>query len=305
MSKFSFDGRVAVITGAGRGIGRAYAHLLAERDASVVVNDLGGTMEGDGTDPEPARSVAGEIVEAGGKAIPETSDVSTVDGGQALINAALDAFGRIDIVINNAGNIRWGGLPEADAENLESHLSVHVGGSFNTVRAAWPHMVAQGYGRIVMTTSSGMFGLVDNLGYATAKAAVIGMTRSLKVAGARHGIKVNLIAPSASTRMGAHPSDGLDSLKQPPPKQMEPGLVAPMVAFLAHEACEVSGEIYLAGAGRFARVFIAATPGYVPALPEESTIEDIAEHWSNINDESGYYVPADLQDWAAHYMAHR
>jgi NAD(P)-dependent dehydrogenase (short-subunit alcohol dehydrogenase family) len=305
MSKFSFDGRVAVITGAGRGIGRAYAHLLAERDASVVVNDLGGTMEGDGTDPEPARSVAGEIVEAGGKAIPETSDVSTVDGGQALINAALDAFGRIDIVINNAGNIRWGGLPEADAENLESHLSVHVGGSFNTVRAAWPHMVAQGYGRIVMTTSSGMFGLVDNLGYATAKAAVIGMTRSLKVAGARHGIKVNLIAPSASTRMGAHPSDGLDSLKQPPPKQMEPGLVAPMVAFLAHEACEVSGEIYLAGAGRFARVFIAATQGYVPALPEESTIEDIAEHWSNINDESGYYVPADLQDWAAHYMAHR
>jgi NAD(P)-dependent dehydrogenase (short-subunit alcohol dehydrogenase family) len=182
---------------------------------------------------------------------------------------------------------------------------VHVGGSFNTVRAAWPHMVAQGYGRIVMTTSSGMFGLVDNLGYATAKAAVIGMTRSLKVAGARHGIKVNLIAPSASTRMGAHPSDGLDSLKQPPPKQMEPGLVAPMVAFLAHEACEVSGEIYLAGAGRFARVFIAATQGYVPALPEESTIEDIAEHWSNINDESGYYVPADLQDWAAHYMAHR
>ena len=305
MSKFSFDGRVAVITGAGRGIGRAYALLLAERDASVVVNDLGGTMEGDGTDPEPARSVAGEIVEAGGKAIPETSDVSTVDGGQALINAARDAFGRIDIVINNAGNIRWGGLPEADAENLESHLSVHVGGSFNTVRAAWPHMVAQGYGRIVMTTSSGMFGLVDNLGYATAKAAVIGMTRSLKVAGARHGIKVNLIAPSASTRMGAHPSDGLDSLKQPPPKQMEPGLVAPMVAFLAHEACEVSGEIYLAGAGRFARVFIAATQGYVPALPEESTIEDIAEHWSNINDESGYYVPADLQDWAAHYMAHR
>jgi NAD(P)-dependent dehydrogenase (short-subunit alcohol dehydrogenase family) len=305
MSKFCFEGRVAVITGAGRGIGRAYAHLLAERDASVVVNDLGGTMEGDGTDPEPARSVAGEILEAGGKAIPETSDVSTVDGGQALINAALDAFGRIDIVINNAGNIRWGGLPEADAENLESHLSVHVGGSFNTVRAAWPHMVAQGYGRIVMTTSSGMFGLVDNLGYATAKAAVIGMTRSLKVAGARHGIKVNLIAPSASTRMGAHPSDGLDSLKQPPPEQMEPGLVAPMVAFLAHEACEVSGEIYLAGAGRFARIFIAATPGYVPSVPEESTIEDIAEHWSMINDETGYYVPADLQDWAAHYMAHR
>ena len=122
---------------------------------------------------------------AGGTAIPETSDVSTVEGGQALIDAAVDAFGRIDIVVNNAGNIRWGGLPEADADNLESHLAVHVGGSFNTVRAAWPHMVAQEYGRIVMTTSTGMFGLVDNLGYATAKAAVIGMTRSLKVAGGR------------------------------------------------------------------------------------------------------------------------
>jgi NAD(P)-dependent dehydrogenase (short-subunit alcohol dehydrogenase family) len=305
MSSYSFEGRVAVVTGAGRGIGRAYAHLLAERAASVVVNDLGGTKEGDGTDPEPAQSVAREIVEAGGKAIAETSDISTVDGGQALIDAALGTFGRIDIVINNAGNIRWGGLPEADAANLESHLAVHVGGSFNTIRAAWPHMVAQSYGRIVMTTSTGMFGLGDNLGYATAKAAVIGMTRSLKVAGARHGIKINLIAPNAWTRMGAHPSDGLDSLKQPPPKQMDPGLVAPMVAFLAHEACEVSGEIYLAGAGRFARIFIAATPGYVPSVPEEATIEDIAEHWSMINDEAGYYVPADLQDWAVHYMAHR
>src|ERR1019366_2177182 len=172
MSKYSFDGRVAVVTGAGRGIGRAYAHLLAERGARVVVNDLGGTIEGDGSDSEPAKTVADEILDAGGKAIPDTSDVSTVGGGKALIDAAVDGFGRIDIVVNNAGIIRWGGLPEADAENLESHLAVHVGGSFNTTRAAWPHMVEQAYGRIVMTTSTGMFGLVDNLGYATAKAAV-------------------------------------------------------------------------------------------------------------------------------------
>src|ERR1019366_5193594 len=166
MSRYSFEGRVAVVTGAGRGIGRAYAHLLAELGASVVVNDLGGSMEGDGTDPEPARTVAGEIADAGGKAISDTSYVSTVGGGQALIDAAVDAFGRIDFVINNAGNIRWGGLPEADADNLASHLAVHVGGSFNTTRAVWPHMVEQGYGRIVVTTSTGMFGLVDNLGYA-------------------------------------------------------------------------------------------------------------------------------------------
>jgi len=304
MSEYTFDGRVAVVTGAGRGIGRAYAHLLADRGASVVVNDLGGSMEGDGADPEPARSVATEIVDRGGKAIPETSDVSTVDGGQALIAAAVAEFGRIDIVVNNAGIIRWGGLPAVDAENLESHLAVHVGGSFNTTRAAWPHMVEQRYGRIVMTTSSGMFGLVDNLGYATAKAAVIGMTRSLKVAGREHGIKINLIAPCASTRMATHPADGLEAVRHPAPQQMEPEQVAPMVAFLAHEACPVSGEIYLAGGGRFARIFIAATQGYLPPQSAQPTIEAVADNWVTINDEGGYYVPANLMDWSAHYMAH-
>jgi len=304
MNEYSFDGRVAVVTGAGRGIGRAYAHLLAERGASVVVNDLGGTMDGEGTDPEPARSVVAEIVDAGGRAIPQTSDVSTVGGGQALIGAAIEEFGRIDIVVNNAGTIRWAGLPEADADNLESHLAVHVRGSFNTVRAAWPHMIAQEYGRIVMTTSTGMFGLVDNLGYATAKAAVIGMTRSLKVAGDPHGIKINLVAPCADTRMATHPSDGLAKVRHPAPQQMEPEQVAPMVGFLAHDACSVSGEIFLAGGGRFARIFIAATQGYLPPSRQPPTIEEVAENWDTINDETGYYVPASLMDWSAHYMSH-
>jgi len=300
MSTYRFDGRVAVVTGAGRGIGRAYAHLLAARGARVVVNDLGGTKEGDGHDPEPSQRVVEEIVGAGGSAIPQTSDVSTVAGGQALIDAAVGEFGRIDIVVNNAGIIRWGGLPDADAGNLKSHLAVHVGGSFNTTRAAWPHMVEQGYGRVVMTTSTGMFGLVDNLGYATAKAAVVGMTRSLTVAGRPHGIKINLIAPNAWTRMAGQ----VETPAQSTPKQMEPELVAPMVAYLAHEACEVSGEIYLAGGGRFARIFIAATQGFLPAQPAQTTMEDVAENWAAINDETGYYVPADLMDWSAHYMSH-
>jgi NAD(P)-dependent dehydrogenase (short-subunit alcohol dehydrogenase family) len=304
MSNYSFDGRVAVVTGAGRGIGRAYAQLLAERGARVVVNDRGGTMEGDGTNPEPAKSVADEILGAGGRAIPDTNDVSTVSGGQALVNAAVDEFGRIDILVNNAGIIRWAGLPEADAANLESHIAVHVMGSLNTTRAAWPHMVQQAYGRIVMTTSTGMFGLVDNLGYATAKAAVIGMTRSLKVAGDAHGVKVNLIAPCADTRMATHPSEGLKTVRHPAPQQMEPEQVAPMVAFLAHEACNVSGEVYLAGGGRFARIFIAATQGYLPSRLEQPTIEDVAENWATINDETGYYVPANLMDWSLHYMSH-
>jgi NAD(P)-dependent dehydrogenase (short-subunit alcohol dehydrogenase family) len=296
MNEHSFEGRVAVVTGAGRGIGRAYALLLAHRGAGVVVNDLGGSMEGVGADPEPASAVAAEIADAGGVAIADSNDVASAGGAQALVDAAVERFGRLDILINNAGIIRWAGFPDADADNLATHLAVHVGGSFNTTRAAWPHMVDQGYGRIVVTTSSGLFGLPDNLSYATAKAAVIGLTRSLTTAGAAHGIKVNLIAPAAMTRMAGQSGNEEHA-------QMSPDLVAPMVAFLAHEACPVSGEIYAAGAGRFARIFIASTEGYVHPGPEP-TIEDIAQNWAAINDETGYYVPADLAAWSAAFMAH-
>lgn len=292
MNQHRFEGRVAVVTGAGRGIGRAYALLLADRGASVVVNDLGSSMEGEGVDAGPASAVAAEIAAAGGIAIADKSDVATEPGAHALVDAAVEQFGRIDILVNNAGIIRWAGFPEADADNLDRHLAVHVNGSFNTTRAAWPHMVEQHYGRVVMTTSAGLFGLPTNLSYATAKGAVIGMTRSLSTAGARRGIKLNLIAPAAGTRMGGEGMEG-----------MAPELVAPMVAFLAHEDCPVNGEIYAAGAGRFARIFIAQSPGYLhPA--GEPTVEDVAEHWANINDETGYHVPAGLIDWSTSFMAH-
>jgi NAD(P)-dependent dehydrogenase (short-subunit alcohol dehydrogenase family) len=298
MDRYGFEGRVAVVTGAGRGIGRAHARLLAERGARVVVNDLGGTMQGVGADAGPASGVVAEIVAAGGTAIADASDVSSASGAQTLVDTAVDRFGRLDILVNNAGIIKWAGMPDVDEANLASHLAVHVGGSFNTARAAWPGMVEQGYGRIVMTTSSGMFGLPNNLSYATAKAAVVGLTRSLTTAGAPHGIKVNLIAPAAMTRMAGAAVD--DASGAP---QMAPELVAPMVAFLAHEACPVSGEIYAAGAGRFARIFIASTEGYVhpTAAP---TVEDVAEHWATINDETGYYVPTDLIGWSDAFMAH-
>ena len=298
MNKHRFDGRVAVVTGGGRGIGRAHALLLANRGASVVVNDLGGSMEGVGTDAEPASAAAAEIVAAGGVAIADNSDIATVAGAEALVDAAVEQFGRLDIVINNAGIVRWAGFPEADADNLERHLAVHVAGSFNTTRAAWTHMVEQGYGRVVMTTSTGMFGLPNNLSYATAKAAVIGLTRSLTTAGAAHGIKVNLIAPAAVTRMAGGGAGSAETSAE-----MAPELVAPMVAFLAHEACPVSGEIYAAGAGRFARIFIASTVGYVH-LERQATIEDVARNWATINDESGYYLPADLTAWSAAFTPH-
>jgi NAD(P)-dependent dehydrogenase (short-subunit alcohol dehydrogenase family) len=298
VSKHGFEGRVAVVTGAGRGIGRSYAHLLAERGARVIVNDLGGSMEGVGADVEPASVTAAEIVAAGGVASPDTNDVATATGAQALVDAAVERFSRLDILINNAGIMRWARFPNADADDLARHLAVHVAGSFNTTRAAWRHMVEQGYGRIVMTTSAGLFGLPNNTAYATAKGGVIGLTRSLATAGSAHGIKVNLIAPAAWTRMAGQPKDEMG----PGSPEMSPDLVAPMVAFLAHEACPVSGEMYAAGAGRFARIFIASTKGYVSGpLP---TIEDVAENWATINDESGFYVPADLNDWSAAFMGH-
>jgi NAD(P)-dependent dehydrogenase (short-subunit alcohol dehydrogenase family) len=256
------------------------------------VNDLGGSTDGEGADASVASTVAAEIVAAGGDAIADGSDVATADGGSGLIDAALEGFGRVDILVNNAGIMRWAGFPEVDADSLATHIAVHVTGSFNTTRAAWPHMVDQGYGRIIMTTSTGVLGLPKNTSYATAKGAVIGLTRSAATAGAKWGIKVNLIAPAAMTRMAG---DG--------GPEMPPELVAPMVAFLAHEACPVTGEIYTAGAGRFARLFIGSTPGYVHAVPEP-TIEDVAEHWDAINDEKGYDVPADLIAWSKTFLEH-
>ena len=292
MREHRFDGRVAIVTGAGRGIGRAYALLLGERGALVVVNDLGGAIDGFGSDTGPAADVAAEIVAGGGEAVADTSDISTAAGARSVVGAALGRFGQLDILINNAGIIRWAGPPEVDEENLARHLAVHTVGSFHTALAAWPHLLERGYGRIVMTTSSGMFGLPTNTSYATAKAGVVGLTRSLAVAGRKHGIKVNLIAPAAMTRM-AGAGGG--------PEEMAPEQVAPLVAYLAHEDCPVSGEMYAAGAGRYSRIFIATTPGYVHA---GATMEDVATHWATINDEAGYSVPPDLMSWSATFMRH-
>jgi NAD(P)-dependent dehydrogenase (short-subunit alcohol dehydrogenase family) len=267
--------------------------LLAARGAAVVVNDLGGAMDGSGADSGPAADVVRQIAAAGGTALADTNDISDAAGADAVVEAAVGAFGRLDILVNNAGIIRWAGFPEADEDNLARHLAVHTVGSFHTARAAWPRMIDQHYGRIVMTTSSGIFGLPNNLSYATAKAGVVGLARSLATAGSAHGILVNLIAPAAATRMAGGAG----------PAAMTPELVAPMAAFLAHESCPVTGEMYAAGAGRFARLFIATVPGYTHEGPG-ATIEDVAAHWDAINDERGYSVPGDLRSWSATFMAH-
>jgi NAD(P)-dependent dehydrogenase (short-subunit alcohol dehydrogenase family) len=308
MTKFDFDGRVAVVTGAGRGIGRAYALLLGQRGAEVVVNDLGGSTKGTGHDRAPAQSVADQITKAGGPAIADSSDVSTVEGGQRVIDAAVREFGRVDIVVNNAGNVIYGGLPEVDVSVLDAILAVHVRGTFNVTRAAWPHMLAQNYGRVVLTGSTGMFGMPDNLSYATAKSAMIGMAQAMTQSAGDYDIKVNVIAPNAWTRMAGDPSEGMDQLRaQRPagaPPHLEPELVAPMVAFLAHESCPVSAGIYLAGAGRFARLYVASTDGYLHPDDGTPTIEDVAANWAAINDEASYYVPTSTLGWSARYMSH-
>ncbi|MFD7205668.1 SDR family NAD(P)-dependent oxidoreductase [Streptomyces sp. NPDC059893] len=305
MSEFSFEGRVAVVTGAGRGIGRAHARLLAGRGAKVVVNDLGVSLDGEGGDDARAEAVAKEIAADGGTAVADTHDVSTADGGQAVIDTALDHFGRVDVLVNNAGVLHWGGPSDVSLATLEHQLDVDLVGSFTTLQAAWPHFVEQGYGRAVLTTSSAVFGLGNNLPYPAAKSGVIGLARSAARAGAPHGIMVNLIAPAAQTRMGG--GDLTDDARPVPGRPFAPpAAVAPMVAYLAHENCPANGEIYVAGAGRFTRVFLASTRGYVhPQGRGLPTVEDVAAKWKQINDETDYFVPGDLADWSAEYFKHQ
>ncbi len=288
------DGRVAIVTGAGRGIGRAYAHLLADLGAHVVVNDIGGSMSGEGTDDGPAAAVVAEITGAGGEAVADTSDVSAVDGAAALVEAAISSFGQLDALVNNAGIMRWATFPDVPDEDLDAHLAVHTQGAFLTAREAWPHLVASDAGRIVNTASAGVFGLAANTSYATAKGGVIGLTRSLAVAGTDVGIAANVVAPAAWTRMaGPEPDD----------HGMAPELVAPMVAYLVPPDCPATGEIYAAGARRFARIVIAQAQGHLHDEPSP-TIDDVAANWDAINDETDAWVPRDLTDWSQRFMAH-
>jgi NAD(P)-dependent dehydrogenase (short-subunit alcohol dehydrogenase family) len=303
MSGLRLDGRVAAVTGAGRGIGRAYALLLGQLGARVVVNDLGGSTLGTGGDAAPADEVVKQIEAAGGAAVANYGDVSTVEGGQSVIDTAVEHFGGIDIVVNNAGNMVWASLPEASIETIEAHWAVHVRGSFNTLHAAWPHFLEKNYGRAVLTTSVGMFGLMDNIGYAIAKASMIGMAKSLTVGRKDANININCIAPNAMTRLAARTEE--EQAKLPPtPAEMDAENVAPMVAYLAHESCSVSGEVYVAGGGRFGRLFVGATPGYLHPGLTGATVDDVAANWAAINDETGYYVPSTLMDWAGHYLSH-
>lgn len=268
MDEMRFDGRVAVITGAGRGLGRAYALLLAARGAKVVVNDNGSAIKGEGADADPAEQVASEIREAGGEALANTDSVATPEGGKAIIDEALDAYGQVDILIHNAGNVRYGSLRDISYDDFKSVVDVHLMGAFHVVRAAFPRMCDAGYGRIVLTSSiGGIYGNRNCVNYAVSKSGMIGLNNVAALEGEEHNVKSNIIVPSAVTRM----AEGLDISQYPP---MDPELVAPAVAWLAHESCPLTGEMIASIAGRIARMYVSETQGvYRPSW----TIEEVAE----------------------------
>jgi len=270
MADLRYDDRVAVITGAGRGLGAAYAKLLASRGAKVVVNDPGVSMSGDGVDNGPAQQVVDEIKAAGGIAVANTDSIATPEGGESLIRTAMDHYGRIDILIHNAGIVRRAPLREMSYEDFDSVLDVHLRGGFHVVRSAFPHMCDAGYGRIVLTGSiGGLYGNRDVVNYCTAKAGLIGLSNVAAIEGEEHGVKCNIILPAAVTRM----ADGLDTSQYPP---MDPELVAPAMAWMAHENCTITGEMMTSIAGRIARAYVAENAGvYQPSWTNEQVAEQI------------------------------
>lgn len=271
MSQLRFDDRVAVITGAGRGLGLAYAELLGSLGAKVVVNDPGSAVKGDGTDVGVAQQAVDAIKAAGGEAVANTDSVATPEGGEKIVEAALDSYGKIDILIHNAGNVRYGAIDELSIEDFEAVLSVHLRGAFHVVRAAHPRMCKAGYGRIVLTSSvGGIYGNQRVVNYAVSKSGMIGLNNVAALEGEAHGVKSNVIVPAAVTRM----AEGLDISQYPP---MGPELVAPTVGWLAHERCSVSGEMYASIGGRISRMYIAETPGvYRPSWTIDEVDAEIA-----------------------------
>ncbi|MGR6914851.1 SDR family NAD(P)-dependent oxidoreductase [[Actinomadura] parvosata] len=279
-----FDDRVAIITGAGHGLGRSHALLLAERGAKVVVNDLGGALDGTGSSTGPAAEVADLITKNGGQAVANADNVATPEGAHAVVQAAVDAFGKVDIVINNAGILRDKSFGKMTVEEFDAVLAVHVRGSYLVSQAAYPLMKAAGYGRVVNTSSpAGLFGNFGQANYSTAKMGLVGLTKTLGIEGARNGIKANAIAPVAWTRM----TEAL--LPAEFEAKFTPERVSALVAYLVHESCEASGEVFTVGGGKVARVFVAEGPGW---KSDDLTPEAIADNWGAVMTEQPYVLTA-------------
>ena len=276
-----FEDRVAVVTGAGQGLGRSHALFLAERGAKVVVNDIGGAVDGEGTDTTPAETVVEEIRAAGGEAIANFDNVAGRDSAANIVRSAIEEFGRVDILINNAGILRDSRFHEMSLDDFEQVLSVHLLGSLYVTREVFPHMLENSYGRIVMTTSAaGLWGNPDQANYAAAKLAVVGMMNALRIEGSKHNVLINAVSPVADTRMGAGVFP--DYFKE----LVRPELVSAAVAYLCSEDCKSSGEILTAAAGFYAKAQVLESAGFAFPPGSDVTPEMIAEHYSEITDMS-------------------
>jgi len=277
----TFDDQVAIVTGAGGGLGRCHALELARRGARVVVNDLGSAVDGSGASISAAQAVVDEITAAGGIAIANGDSVATEAGGAAIVQAAMDAFGRVDILVNNAGILRDAAFKNMTAEQVDAVLSVHLAGAFNVTRAVWPIMREQNYGRIIQTTSgTGLFGNFGQANYGAAKMGLVGMMHVLAIEGARNNIAINAIAPIARTRM-------TETIMGEAAKAMDPELVTPVVIYLAHRDCDRTAHIYSVGGGKVSRVFIGQTKGIENP---ELTAETVAARIDEIDDAATFTI---------------
>lgn len=277
-----FDDRVAVVTGAGGGLGRAHALLLASRGAKLVVNDLGGSMDGTGAGATPAQQVCDEIKAAGGEAVPNYDSVSEWDSAQKIIQTAMDSFGKIDILINNAGILRDKSIMKMSIDDWNLVISVHLSGTFFCTKAAFPTMRENGYGRILSTASAaGLYGNFGQVNYAAAKLGIAGMMNAVKLEGAKYNIKANTLVPIAGTRLTATvmPPNVVDKLK--------PEFVSPLAAYLVSENCELSGAMMVAGGGYFSRAAVMEGPGAFFDDPEKVSPDDIAAKISQITSVDG------------------
>lgn len=292
----SFHDQVAIITGAGRGLGREYALDIARRGGTVVVVDIGRDAE---TGRSWADSVVAEIEGDGGRAVAVDHSVSTSAGGAAIVDAAMDSFGRVDVVIHNAGFLRPAYFEDLSDTAIDEVFGVHVMGAFNVGRPAWRHMQKQGYGRIVLTSSGAVLGYHASANYAAAKAALLGLNTALATEGVKHGIRVNAILPFAQSSIGKdnpipESSIGLLMAKlQANADRWQPSSISPMVTYLASSACSVTGRAYSAVAGRYALVAQAVADGWL-SLPDLPSAEDVRDHLAEIEDLGKMTVPASM-----------
>ena len=283
--RITFDGRVAVVTGAGGGLGRSYARELGRRGAKVVVNDLGGSVEGAGGDTSAADAVVADINAGGGEAVASYDSVSTPEGGEAIISAALDTFGAVDMVINNAGILRDRSFANLGLEELNGVIDTHLLGAFHVSLPAFRAMKDAQYGRFVFTSSNaGIFGNFGQANYGAAKAGLVGLSNVIAIEGAKYGILSNVIAPVARTRM-------TEQLLGQMAELVAPEQVTPMVVYLCSEANQFTHEIFTAGGGRYGRIFIGTNSGWFAGAKLVPSVEEVASHIDEIRDISSYEIP--------------